>query len=306
MQFKRPPDIVLGVLLMTGAALSFSSMHALIRIASEDMHAFEVAFFRWVFGFLFLVPLIIRTGPKIWHTASLKRHIFRALSTTAATLAWFWSLVLMPLAEATALNFTIPLFTTIAAALFLGERVGPRRWTATLIGFAGVLVILQPGAAQIQPAAALPIISAIFVAINLNIIKIASRTDSTQTIVLYNALLSIPLTAVPLIWVWSVPSLYSLALLAVLGSLATVAHLMLTKAFTYGDASALVPVDYLRLPFVAVIGFIVFAEVPTVWTWVGGAIIAASTLYIAHREAALARTRATPPATLGPKPPEPM
>lgn len=285
------PKIIAGVLLMTGATLTFASMHGMIRLAAEDIHPFQVAFFRWLFGAIFMLPFIIRIGPQIWTTTHRKLYIFRAVMTTGATLAWFYAISILPLAQATALNFTIPLFTTFGAAIFLGEYVGKRRWTATLIGFLGVLIVLQPGVAEINWISSLPVVAAVFVAANLNIIKFAGRTDATSTIIVYNAVLSTPLIAIPAIFVWQTPSWQTMLLVIAVGFLATIAHFMLTSAFKYGDASALIPLDYLRLPFIAVIGIAFFSQTPDIWTWIGGGVIAGSTIYIAHRESKLARQR---------------
>lgn len=286
------PKFLVGAALMAFAALSFSGMHTLIRFASLEVHPFEAAFFRWLFGLFFLLPFIFRRGPVIWKTRHLKLHMVRAVLTAGGTMVWFFTLSVMPLAEATALNFTIPMFTTIAAIFFLGEHVGRRRWTATFVGFVGVLVVLRPGFAQVDATSMLPIVSALFVALNLIVVKFTSRADPTETIVLYNTVLALPLTAIPLLFIWQTPSFSTIAIFAAMGLLATLAHLAMTRAFTYGDASAMIPFDYLRLPFVAFLGFLFFAETPSVWTWFGGAIIAAATIYITHREARLARERA--------------
>ncbi len=285
------PKIMAGILLMTGATLTFASMHGLIRLAATDIHPFQVAFFRWLFGAIFMLPFVIRIGPQIWHTSHRKLYLFRAVMTTGATLAWFYAISILPLAQATALNFTIPLFTTFGAAIFLGEYVGARRWTATIIGFVGVLIVLRPGFTEITWISSLPIVAAVFVAANLNIIKFAGRDDGTATIILYNAVLSTPLIAIPAFFVWETPSLETMALVIIIGFLATIAHFMLTTAFKYGDASALVPLDYLRLPFIAVIGATFFGQIPELWTWIGGGVIAGATIYIGRREAKMARQR---------------
>jgi drug/metabolite transporter (DMT)-like permease len=285
------PKFVVGALLMAGAALTFASMHGIIRLAGTDMHPFQVAFFRWFFGIAFLIPFVIKAGPGVFKTKHRKLYLYRAALTTGATLTWFYALSVMPLAEATALNFTIPLFTTMVAAFFLGEYVGVRRWTATCVGFIGVLVILRPGISEFNPVVILPIAAALMIAFNLNIMKFTTRTDSTMTIVVYNAILAAPMTAIPAAIYWQTPSWEAIGLAATIALFATAAHFMLTASFRYGDASALVPFDYLRLPFVALIGYLYFSEIPDKWTWIGGGIIAAATIYIARREARLARQR---------------
>lgn len=290
------PGPIKGALFMTGAAFGFSIMNALVREVSSELHPFEIAFFRNVFALLFTLPWLLRAGAAGWKTTRPGLQLLRSVLGLAAMLTWFSSLALLPLAEATALNFTVPLFATVGAAIVLGEVVRARRWSATAVGFLGVIVILRPGFAELEPAMALPIVAAVFMAGSVLTVKKLSGSDSPETVVFYMNLILTPLSFVPALFVWQWPSGAALSMMVGIGLVGSLAHLLLTRAYVHGDASAIIPFDYARLPFVAAIGFLFFGEVPDFWTWVGAAVIAGSAIYIARREAQVARRRgaATP------------
>lgn len=278
-----------GALYMTAAAFCFAVMNYLVRIGAEALDPIQIAFFRNLFALLVMLPWLIRAGPTAFATSRFPAHAGRAVLGLLAMFCWFYSVTLLPLAEAVALNFTLPLFATAGAALILGEVVRARRWTATLIGFLGVLVILRPGFTEISPAFALPIVAAVFMAASSLMVKSLSGTDSPKAIVFYMNLLLTPLSLIPALFVWRWPGWQALGVMALLGLIAAIAHLFLTSSYSKADASAILPFDYTRLPFVAVIAYLAFGELPDLWTWVGAGIIAAATLYIARREARIAR-----------------
>jgi drug/metabolite transporter (DMT)-like permease len=280
---------------MTAAAFFFSIMNYLVRLAGQELNPIEVAFFRNFFALLFMLPWLMRVGRSGLATKRFSGHVWRALFGMGAMFCWFYSVTLMPLAEAVSLNFTVPLFATAGAALILGEVVRARRWTATAVGFLGVLVILRPGFTEITWVIGLPILAAAFMACATLCVKSLSETEAPNTIVLYMNLLLTPLSLLPALFVWQWPSVTTLVYVALLGLLAATAHISLTRAYAVADASAVLPLDYMRLPFVAGIAFLAFGEVPDLWTWVGAGIIAASTLYIAHREMRVSRSRGAAP-----------
>lgn len=292
-RFERLSGPVKGALLMTGASFGFTIMNVLIREASVELHPTQIAFFRNLFAALFMLPLLHSVGFAALRTERLGLHVVRALIGIVAMTMWFTSVTVLPLAEAVSLNFTVPLFAVAGAAIFLKEVVGIRRWSATLLGFLGVLVILRPGFQELHLDMAYPIVAAFCMAISVLIVKSLSRTDSTVTIVLLMNLLLTPLSFVIALpqWVW--PSAYVLMLVAGVGAVAVLAHLALTRAYTYADASAILPFDYTRLPFIALLGYLLYGEVPDGWIWAGAGIIAGATIYIAHREATIARSRQT-------------
>ena len=282
------PGIVQGALYMTAAALCFSLMNVLVRGLSASFDPLQIAFFRNFFALVFMLPWLMRVGFGGLRTKRLHLHLWRSVAALGAMMFWFYAIALLPLAEAVSLNFTVPLFATAGAAVFLGEVVRARRWSATIVGFLGVLVILRPGFAALDPAMALPILAAVFMATSTLMVKSLSRSETPGAIVLYMNLLMTPLSLIPALLVWRSPDWPALGLLALVGLLAVGAHLALTRAYSKADASAVVPFDYARLPFVAVLAYLIFGQVPDLWTWVGAAVIVASAVYIARREARVA------------------
>jgi uncharacterized membrane protein len=171
------------------------------------------------------------------------------------------------------------------------EVVRARRWTATVVGFLGVLVILRPGFQELHLEMLLPVLAALFMALSVLVVKSLARTDSPGAIVLYMNVLLTPLSLIPALFVWRWPSAEVWAMMVGIGLLAALSHLLMTRAYKIADASAVLPFDYTRLPFIALLAFLFYGEVPDGSTWVGAAIIAASTFYIARREAVVSRER---------------
>ncbi len=287
--FSRIPAPARGAVWMVTSGACFAALTVLIRHASADLHPFELVFFRSLFGLVFMLPWFLRTGLQGLRTRRPGLHGVRALSGVAAMLCWFGAVSLMPVAEVTALSFTAPLFATVGAVLFLGETVRRRRWTATAVGFAGAMIILRPGAEALGVPALLALSAAAMMAISALLVKVLSRTESASTVVLYMGLLMTPLSLVPAVFVWAMPSPELWIWLALMGLAGTAGHLALVRAFAAADASAVLPFDFSRLIFAALLGYAVFAEQPDAWTWVGAAVIFAATLYTAHREARLGR-----------------
>ena len=269
---------------MTGASFCFATLNLIIRFAAEELQTMQIAFFRALFALLVMLPWAIRAGAASLRTAHLKTYIARSLVSVVSMYLWFTAVIALPLADAVALNFTAPLFVTIGAALILREVVGIRRWTATAIGFFGTLVVVRPGFAEVSVYTALPILAAGCVAINTLIVKRLSQHDSPGTIVLYMNLLLTPFCLIPalFVWVWPSPKVWMLVIF--LGLMAAFAHILFTRAFLHSDASAIQPFDYTRLPFVALFGYLFFAEIPSPWLWLGGAMIASAAIYTAKRE----------------------
>jgi drug/metabolite transporter (DMT)-like permease len=227
---------------------------------------------------------LARSGIGRLRTARFGTHVWRAAFGLLAMVCWFYSIALLPLAEAVALNFTVPLFATAGAAIFLGEVVRARRWSATILGFVGVLIILRPGFLEVTPEMALPVVAAAFMAIAVLIVKSLSRTEAASTVVIYMNLILTPLSLVPAVFVWRWPTWPTWLHLMLLGLFAALAHLALTRAYAKADASAVLPFDYARLPLIAIIAYFAFGEVPGVWTWIGATVIVASAIYIVQRE----------------------
>lgn len=295
----------MGALMMALAALAFSSMHTMVKHVSvntgdEGMHAFEIAFFRIFFGFVALAPIFLREGWAPLKTTKLKLFAWRGGINAVAMLMFFYGLTITPLATAAALGFTAPIFATLLAMAVLGEVVRVRRLTAIAVGFAGALVILRPGVVEIGLGPLLVLGSSIVWACALMIIKILTRTESSVTITAYASIFLSPICLIAALpyWVW--PDLEQLAWLFAIGVAGTIAQTSMNQALKLADASAVLPVDFTKLIWAALLGFLIFAEIPDAWTWIGGAMIFASATYIGIRESRLKKQGAiadTPPST---------
>jgi drug/metabolite transporter (DMT)-like permease len=287
------PAPVRAALWMAAASTAFAAMIILIRHLTASFDPLQVVFFRNVFGLIAMLPWLVGHGIGALRTQRLGLHALRATIGIVSMICWFTALSLMPLAQATALSFTAPIFTSVLAVIFLGEVMRLRRWSATAVGLLGTLIIVRPGYASVEPAALLAIASALLGAASPIFVKIMARTESTGAIVTYMVLFMTPISLVPALLVWQQPSLAEIGFAALLGLAGTLGHLCLTRALANADATVVVPFDYLRLPVVALIAYLAFAEVPAIWTWIGGAIIAASSVYMTLREAKLRRAAAT-------------
>jgi drug/metabolite transporter (DMT)-like permease len=264
-------------------------MNVLIRVAAERMHPFEVTFFRCLFSLGFMLPFIVRAGPAVLHNRKIGFFTLRAAVGLVSMLTWFYGITLVPLATATAVNFTAPLFATMGAALILHEDVRLRRWSAVVIGFIGVLVILRPGRDTIDINLLLILLSAASSAMNNITVKYLVRTERPNVIVAMFVIYLTPLSLLPALLVWSWPDWRTLAALVGLGGIGTLAHIAVARAYTAADASACAPYEFVRLPYAALIGYLLFGELTDAWTWVGAAIIVAASMYVAYREAQVSK-----------------
>ena len=187
-------------------------------------------------------------------------------------------------AKATALAFTAPIYTAVLSVLFLGERFRLRRWSAIFFGFIGMLIILRPGLIEVDLGAILVLTSALVWGVVMIAIKYLGRTESSLTITAYmNILLSL-LSFIPALFVWTNPSIHMWVLLVVIGLVGTTGQLGLAESLKRADATFVLPFDFLRLIWAAIFGYALFSEVPDFYTWVGGAVIFSSAIYLAFRE----------------------
>ena len=283
-----------GALYVVIASFFFAAMGALIRLGANELHAFQIAFLRNLFGLLFMLPWLYRDGYSVLRTQRLGMYFGRAILGTITMLTWFWAMTVMPLAEAVSLSFSAPLFVTLGAALVLGEYVGLRRWSATLVGFLGVMVILRPGINTISAASIGVVASAVCMAGSVLLIKVLSRTESANSIVLYMVLMMTPISLLPALQVWQWPSAQTWLWMLMLGGFGTIAHLLFTNALRIAEASAVIPFDFVRLPITVILGIWLFDQHIDYWTWAGAAIIFSAGAYIAHREMLTGKKQASP------------
>ncbi len=283
-----------GIALMVVATLSFSAMHSTIKHVSTDLHPFEVAFFRNFFGLVALAPFFVRHGLTPLKTTRFGLHLGRVSLNIGSMFAFFYAISITPLAEVIALSFAAPIFATFLAIFFFKEITGFGRWAAILIGFAGTLVILRPGYEEIGLGPILAVLAAMTWGSAVMIIKSLSRTDSSVTITLYMVLLMTPLSAIPAAFVWEWPTWNQLFFLVLVGSFGTGGHLCMNQAIKLAPTNVVMPIDFVRLIWVAIIGYFIFGESPDVFVWIGGAMIFVSGFLIAQAENRLRKE--TPPA----------
>lgn len=273
-----------AVLLMLVSTISFAIMNASIRDVSQELEPMMVVFFRNFLGLFVLAPFFIRHGLAPLRTERLGLHWVRAGLNLVAMAAFYVGLSLTPLAEATALAFTAPLFAVLLAICFLGEKVGIRRWSAIFIGFIGALVILRPGVSIVEVGALWVLVSAVIWSATLIVIKVLSRTESSLTITAYMALLLAILSLPLALFFWQTPTWTQFAYLFVIALTGTLGQYMLVEALSGADAQVVMPLDFMRLIWTALLGFLLFREVPDVFVWVGAAMIFTSATYVAIRE----------------------
>ena len=281
--------------LMALAMLLFGVMAVCIRLASQQLHAFEIAFFRNVFGFVVLLPILWRHGPSLLRTQKLGFYVVRCLIGMVSMLAGFWAIVNLPLAQAIALSYSTPLFVTIGAVIVLGEVVRARRWSAVIVGFLGVLVIVRPGSDAFTAASLVALLAAVASATVAISIKFLSRTEHPDAIVIWTTRLWIPLSLLPALAVWQMPVGITWLWIVLAGVLGSTAHMCWTRALKLGEASMLTPISFLQIIVVAAAGWLLFDEALDRWTVLGAAVIFGSNVYIARREARLARQAVTDP-----------
>lgn len=283
-----------GLLWMVVASFTFALFMLIARIGADDLHVVQVAFMRYFMSLVLVLPVLARLGVAGFWGLNLRLHGLRGAAHGLAVVGWFYALTQMPIAEVSAIGFTGPVFITIGAALFLGERVGVHRWGAVAVGLVGALIIIQPGvvplnAGVLAMAAAVPL----FAASDL-FVKALVRTESpTVIIAVLNVILTVGMAPFAW-WFWQPTDWRDWVLAGGMAVFATFSHICMGKAFAAADVSAVQPARFLQLPWLALLGYLAFAEFPSLAAWTGAAVIIASVSYIMNLErlAAAADNRA--------------
>jgi drug/metabolite transporter (DMT)-like permease len=262
-----------GALLVLLSATCIAVDTVLARIVTQEVTSFVLVFFRNLFGFVFILPWLARTGRVAFATQRPVLHVARAAVKILGLVSFFYGLSVVPVAEATALAFATPLFAALGAAVFLGETLRHGRLPAILLGFAGVLIVLRPGGGALHPGAFAVLTSALALAAVGLLAKLLARWDPPNTILAINLTLSVPLALLAAVPFWTTPSWTVLGLMVVQGALGAASQFCFVRALSLADASLMMPIDFIRLPLVALLGFLAFEQVPDAWTWVGAAVI---------------------------------
>jgi drug/metabolite transporter (DMT)-like permease len=288
-RFSRLPGNIRGAAWLVLAGLCYTIVNALIKYLGQRLPFLEVAFFRSVLGLLVLLPTMVRHDFAALRSRRHFGHFWRGAIATVSMMIGFYVLTRISLADATSVGFTTPLFVLVFAAIFLREQVRWRRWTATAVGFLGVLIMMRPGAAAFDPILLLALAGAALSAVAVCVVKSLTASESATTLLVMMTLWSSLGLTVPAVLVWQPPSLLEWGLALALGAMATLGQFCVIRAYTAGEATAVAPFDYLRLPLSVLTGLWLFAELPSIWTLVGALVIVGSTLYIARREARLGK-----------------
>jgi drug/metabolite transporter (DMT)-like permease len=286
---RRTSGAARGMAWMLLTSVLFVGVTGIVRHLGSDMSAPQAAFIRYGFGVMLMLPVLMRLRARELISPRMGMHAVRGLVHGIGVMLWFYAMARIPIAEVTALSYTTPIFVTIGAAWFLGERIRFRRIAAVLLSILGVLVIVRPGIIAVELGTLAQIAAAPLFAASMLIAKRMTDTEPTTVIVALMAVF-VTLTLLPFALAsWRTPTPEELAWLFATALLATLGHLTLTQAFRAADITVTQPVSFLQLVWAALLGLYVFGEAIDFWTMVGALIIIASATYIAHREASLAR-----------------
>ena len=281
---ERVPRVWRGVLGMVVVTLLFSMQQALVKHLTAEMHPLEVGFFRQFFGLVVLLPVIFRTGLHAFVPRRLGLYSTRAVLEVTSMSLNFAALSITTLGTVVALFFTTPLFATLFAVFILRESFRLNRAIGLAVGFLGSLIVLRPGIIEIDLGALLMLGSVALWGASISVIKILSRTESNVKITVYMAAMATPMALIAALPVWRMPTLYELGVLAFVGGISSLAHIMFVQVFRNADVAAVMPLDFGRLIWAALIGYIAFNEFPDIWTWVGATTIFAAATWVAVHE----------------------
>ena len=289
---RAGPGAGTGIAYMLLAVGLFAVMDAMIKWLGEVYPTVQLVFFRSAFAFIPIAFVVAGTGLRqALRINNGWGHVFRCVVGIGSMGAYFYCFPRMPLADMIAITFAAPIFVTALSMPMLGEKVGPRRWSAILVGFVGVLIIVQPGESGFEPIALIALLGTLFYALAAIAVRKLSRTDSSVSIVISFTLCSTLVSSAFLPFNWVTPSLPDLFMLIGVGLIGGLAQIAMTNAFRYAEVSLVVPFEYSAMLWAALLGFFFWGEIPGNHVWLGVVIVIASGLYILYREAHLGLPR---------------
>jgi drug/metabolite transporter (DMT)-like permease len=274
-----------GYLFALVAGVIFQCLNVTVKLLTHELPPMQVAWLRWITGILCIAPFALASGLGGIRTNDLKLHGLRALFHGGGYALWYSAVALIPLATTTALSFTGPLFVTLGAVLFLGEKVRCAHWAGVLAGFAGVLVILRPGMAQIGPGILMMLASVPLIAGSNLVAKVVAGRDSPAQVVFWQSVLAAILFAPFGLWLWQAPSAAQLGLAFLAGFFGTSGYFFITWAFRLLDISALQPLAFLGIVWACLFDLAVFGRTADAWTFGGAAIVVAASTAVVRRKA---------------------
>jgi drug/metabolite transporter (DMT)-like permease len=274
-----------GIALILASTVFLGTSDVTAKYLSATLPSIEIAWLRFLIFALIMSPAMLRGSPLFaLQTGRPGLQLMRGAALLSSSLFFISGLRFLPIAEASATGFVAPLFVTALSIIFLGEKVGMRRWVATALGLVGVIIILRPGSGAFHPAAFFPIVSALAWACTLIMTRMMSGSERAVTTMTYSSITGVCILSALVPFVWVAPSWHDIMFGILIGVASTAGQWIVVLAFRYADASVLAPFSYTQLLWVSILGFLVFGEVPDIWTITGAAFIVASGLYTAHRE----------------------
>lgn len=279
----------LGAVILTFSWVFFTIEMVLARILSKDLPIAEIAVFRLLAQILILIPVLIFLGGGLLKTTRIWHHVSRAALSSGGMILFYLTFSLLPVAVATTLTFTQALFVSIMAVVVLREIVGPRRILAILVGFAGVLIVVRPGFVTFDPAMLIALLGAFVASALMIITRSLGQTEHRLAIMAYSAGFGLCFVLPYALLHWKPVEEALWPMLAILSLCGTFGQFLMVGAYQIAEASALAPIDYVRLVFAVIAGYAVFSEIPDIWTFTGSAVIVLSALYTGHRERVQAR-----------------
>ena len=280
----RPSAALRAALWMVGTLFSFSTMAIAVRELLDTMGTFEVLFFRSLVSLLMVLAVVPRYGLGALRTRRIGLHVVRNLLHYCGQYAWVYAIAFLPLATVFAIEFTMPVWTAALAVMLLGERLNRGRVVMLMTGIAGILIILRPGLAFIHPAALVMLGGSLAFATTMITTKRLSATDSPLVILFYMSVIQLPLGLIPALPAWVTPTVADLPWVVGVGVAGYSAHYCMTRAFRLADATLVVPLDFLRLPLIAVVGALFYREPIELATMLGAVVMFAGTYYSVSRE----------------------
>ncbi len=287
------PNHLRGIVLVLAASVCFATMHAMIRQVADQLHPFEITFFRNVLGLIIFLPALYLHGLAPLKTKAWRLLSVRAVLNASAMLSFFYALTISPLAQVTAVWFSAPIFAAILSMIFLGEAFHLRRWMALAAGFFGIFLIIRPGFAEVEFGIMLAFASAMLFGCTMTVVRALGRTESSLTITAYMNIMLAILTLGPALYVWQWPNTALWPHLVAIGITGTCAQYAMAQALKETETNIIAPVTFFQLIWAAAFGYIFFGQVPGRFIWIGAIVIVAATSYMAYRETKLGRADKT-------------
>ena len=256
-----------------------------IKLLSQDLNPFIIAFYRCLFGVIIMLPFMIYNYPEAWKTHNIKLQFVRSAINVYSMISWFTAIGTLQLEKAAAIGFTTPLFTTILAIIFLGEVIRIQRITALIVGFIGILVVIRPGYIPFESGALWLLSAAISFSIVIIIVKKLTEKDSSLTTAFYQMAFMVPPTFFIALFFWESININQFLLFIFVAIAGFITQFSFAQCLKMAETTFIMPIQFTKLIWLSLIGYFFFMEVPDIWTWIGASIIFSSILFIAYREA---------------------